>query len=194
MGGSFLIMDGILKRNQPKGFNNLRNFCLFCGFVSESGFPNKAANAGLLAEMLTYILSQRTLSVGEFIARAMLKHAVNIEPVGHNGVPVIYPGTDGGVKGLAGGAHRRIIILRSGKGEKEIALMQDGVLTPHSCRQFISVIRTMYSEPNPHLFQVVDVGNTHGTLLGARPSRQPHRGENRDDGNGHEQFNQRECN
>ena len=124
----------------------------------------------------------------------MRKRSVNRVPVGHNGAPVIYPGIGGGVNGLAGGARRRIIILRSGKGEKEIALMQDGVLTPHPCRQFISVIRTMYSEPNPHLFQVVDVGNTHGTLLGARPGRQPHRGEKRDDGHDLEQFNQRECN
>ena len=55
MGGSFLIMDGILQQNQPEGLNKLRNLCPFCGFVSGSGFHNEAANAGLLTEMLTCI-------------------------------------------------------------------------------------------------------------------------------------------
>ena len=167
-----MIMDGILQRNQQKGFNNLRIFWPVCGFVSGSGFPTEAANAGLLAEMLTYISSQRTLSASEFIAEAMRKRSVNRVPVGHNGAPGIYAGTGGGGNGLAGGARRRIMILRSGNGEKEIALMRDGVLTPHACRQFISVLRTRVGEPNFHLFQVADAGNTHGTLLGAGPSRQ----------------------
>ena len=74
----------------------------------------------------------------------------------------------------------------------EIKPARTKAVMPLAPRQPVLIVSRVHLGGQPLLAQVVDAGDSLGTTLGLGQSGQKHPGEDRDDGDDHQQFNQGE--